>query len=161
MIRYTLNCCNGHSFESWFRSADAFEGLARAGHVACPDCGATEVRKALMTPQLRPGRKAAAQAGPPPAPNTDPAPDPEPDPRRPLTDPASAREAAMAELRRRIEERSEYVGLQFAAEARRIHAGEAPERLIHGEARPEDARALIDEGVPVAPLPFLPARRAN
>jgi len=150
MIRYALRCRDGHSFESWFRSAAAFESLAAAGHVVCPDCGTTEVRKALMAPQVRPARKAAAETAPA-----------APEPRRPLSEPASAREAALAELRRQVEERSEYVGLQFAAEARRIHAGEAPERLIHGEAKAEEARALIEEGVPVAPLPFLPARRAN
>ena len=67
----------------------------------------------------------------------------------------------IAALRRQIEENSEYVGMNFAAEARAIHAGDAPERAIHGEAKPDEARAMIEEGLPVAPLPFLPARKVN
>ena len=68
--------------------------------------------------------------------------------------PASPAEQALAELRRRIEAESEDVGRDFAAEARRIHEGEAPERPIIGEARPAEARALIEDGIPVAPLPW-------
>jgi hypothetical protein len=137
MIRYALKCPDDHAFESWFQSAEAFDSLRRAGHVACPDCGSHEVEKALMAPQVRAGREA------------------------PLSQPADPREVALAELRRKVEENSDYVGRDFAAEARRIHAGEVPERSIYGEARPEEARALVEDGVPVAPLPFLPARRAN
>lgn len=73
----------------------------------------------------------------------------------------SRREAAIARLRREVEANSDYVGSGFAAEARRIHEGDAPQRSIYGEARIEDARALIEDGVPVAPLPFMPARRTN
>lgn len=151
MIRYALRCRSGHDFESWFRSAEAYDTLRAAGHVACPECGVSEVEKALMAPQVRPARRKAAAA--PPAPAEAPA--------APLSAPASEREARLAALRREIEAKSEYVGMQFAAEARRIHAGDAPERSIHGEARIEEARALVEEGVPVAPLPFLPARKAN
>ena len=77
-----------------------------------------------------------------------------PAPERPLSAPASPAEQALAELRRRIEAKSEDVGRDFAAEARRIHAGEAPERPIIGEARPAEARALVEDGIPVAPLPW-------
>lgn len=154
MIRYALKCGRGHAFESWFRSAEAFETLRAAGHVACPECGATDVAKALMAPQVRPARKAAARSAPE-------AQSPAPSPADPEAERRAAREAAIAELRRRVEANSEYVGVQFAAEARRIQSGESPERSIYGEARVEDARALIEEGVPVAPLPFVPLRRAN
>ncbi|MFZ1346339.1 MAG: DUF1178 family protein, partial [Tabrizicola sp.] len=83
-------------------------------------------------------------------------------PARPdLSAPASELEEKIAALRRQIEENSEYVGMNFAAEARAIHAGDAPERVIHGEAKPDEARAMIEEGLPVAPLPFLPARKVN
>lgn len=153
MIRYALRCRAGHDFESWFRSAGDFEGLKAAGHVACPACGSSDVDKALMAPQVRPARRAAAVT---PATTTE-----SPPPERPLTTPQTPHEKALAELRRRIEERSDYVGLSFAAEARRMHAGEVPERAIHGEAHVEEAKALLAEGVPVAPLPFLPARKAN
>ncbi|MFT4149866.1 MAG: DUF1178 family protein [Paracoccaceae bacterium] len=138
MIRYALKCPSDHGFESWFQSSEAYEALRRAGHVACPACGSTQVEKALMAPSVR----------------TD-------EGERPLSRPAGERERALAELRRQVEANSEYVGMGFAAEARAIHAGDAPERAIYGEARPDEAKALIEEGVPVAPLPFMPVRKAN
>lgn len=145
MIRYALKCASDHAFESWFQSAEGFDALAAAGRVACPVCGGTEVSKALMAPSVRPARKAAAA----------------PAAERPLAAPASEIEEALAALRREVEKNSDYVGMNFAAEARRIHAGEAPERSIYGEARPEEARKLIEDGVPVAPLPFIPQRKTN
>ena len=147
MIRYSLRCSGDHGFESWFKGADAFASLQGAGQVACPVCGSTEVQKELMAPAVRPARKAAAAA---PA-----------EPRPDLSAPASELEAKIAELKRQIEANSEYVGMNFAAEARAMHAGETPGRAIHGEAKPEEARALIEEGLPVAPLPFLSARKVN
>ncbi|WP_149589924.1 DUF1178 family protein [Tabrizicola flagellatus] len=149
MIRYSLRCGNDHGFDSWFKGADAFAALQSAGQVACPVCGSTEVRKDLMAPAVRPARKSASR----PQRGDDDRPD--------LSAPASELEAQIAALRRHIEENSEYVGMNFATEARRIHAGEAPGRAIHGEARPEEARAMIEEGLPVAPLPFLPSRKVN
>jgi hypothetical protein len=151
MIRYTLQCKAGHGFDSWFQNADAFGALKAAGQLACPVCGDTGVEKALMAPAVVQTRHPAAV----------PTPD-EPAAARPsLTEPQSELEAAMAALRRQIEENSDYVGLNFAAEARRMHDGDAPARAIHGEAKPEEARKLIEDGVPVAPLPFLPARKVN
>lgn len=145
MIRYILKCGAGHGFDSWFQNAEAFSVQKAAGQVACPVCGLAEVEKDLMAPAVRPGRK--AEAAPPARPD--------------LTAPASELEEKIAALRKQIEENSEYVGMNFAAEARKIHAGDAPERAIHGEAKPDVARAMIDEGLPVAPLPFLPARKVN
>ncbi len=139
MIRYTLKCSDDHEFDSWFQSADAFDRLRGAGHVSCAVCGTSEVEKVLMAPAVRPARKAAA----------------------PLTAPATPVEEALAKMRRAIEENSDYVGMNFAAEARAIHEGEAPERSIYGEARADEARKLIEDGVPVAPLPFLPRIKAN
>jgi len=78
-----------------------------------------------------------------------------------LTEPASPAEKALADLKAQVEKNSEYVGMNFAREAREIHDGTAPERAIYGEARPEEARKLIEDGVPVAPLPFVPARKSN
>jgi hypothetical protein len=141
MIRYSLRCADGHGFDSWFRSAAGYDQLVAAGQVTCPDCGSKAVSKALMAPAI------AGDAVPPPV--------------AALSTPATPREAAMAELRRRIAEKSEYVGLRFAAEARAIHDGAAPERAIHGEARIDEARALIEDGIPVAPLPFLPEGQVN
>jgi hypothetical protein len=146
MIRYTLRCDKDHGFDSWFADAGAFDALSRAGHVTCPVCGSSVVEKALMAPTVRPARKAAADT-PAPRPN--------------LTEPASRVEEALAAMRRQVEANSEYVGMNFVAEARRIHDGDAPERSIYGEAKPDEARRLIEDGVPVAPLPFLPPRKVN
>lgn len=158
MIRYALRCDRDHGFESWFGSADAYDRLRAAGHVACPDCGSTAVDKALMAPNVAPSRKAAPSMEPPATPQAaSPATSPAPS----LSATRTPREAALAELRRRIEENSEYVGLEFAREARRMHEGDAPERPIYGEAKLDEARRLIEDGVPVAPLPFLPKPRAN
>ncbi len=149
MIRYSLRCAGDHGFDSWFKGSDAFEALQAAGQVACPVCGSTSVTKDLMAPAVRPARSAAAATPPETAGRPD------------LSAPASELEAKLAELKRLIEANSEYVGMNFAAEVRAIHAGKAPGRPIHGEARPDEARAMIEEGLPVAPLPFLPARKVN
>lgn len=139
MIHYSLKCEHDHGFDSWFASADAFDGLAARGLVSCPDCGSTRIVKALMAPAVVETRARALPAAPA----------------------ENSREAALAALRRHVEENSEYVGMNFATEARAIHEGEAPERPIYGEAAIEDARAMIEDGLPVAPLPFRPARKSN
>ncbi len=154
MINFALKCDQDHRFDSWFQSADAYDTLKAAGMVACPVCGSANVDKAMMAPRLSSGRRSAT------ADEAAPAPDPAPRPGA-LSQPASPAEQAMAELRKQIERHSEYVGRNFAAEARSIHAGDSPERPIHGEAKPEEARKLIEEGVPVTPLPFLPGRKTN
>ncbi len=135
MVRYSLSCADGHAFESWFPSATAFDDLAARGLLACAECGSASVEKALMAPAV-----ATREA---------------------LTAPRDPREAMLAALRRHVEENSDYVGPGFAAEARRIHEGEAPERNIWGEASPTEAKALLEDGIPVAPLPFIPKSRAN
>jgi hypothetical protein len=153
MIRYTLRCSAGHGFDSWFQSAGSFDALRGAGMVTCPDCGIAEVEKSLMAPQVRPARNSAAaptaaEAAQAPAAG-------------PLASPATERERALAALRAHVEANSDYVGLNFAAEARAMHEGSAPARSIHGEARLDEARKLIEDGVQVAPLPFLPRSKAN
>lgn len=148
MIRYHLKCAAGHGFDSWFKGAEAFSALQAAGQLSCPVCGESAVEKDLMAPAVRSARKAAT------APTTA-------TERPDLSTPASEIEEKIAALRRQIEENSEYVGMNFATEARRIHSGDAPERAIHGEAKPDEARAMIEEGLPVAPLPFLPVRKVN
>ena len=149
MIRYALTCGAGHGFESWFASAAAYDTLAGAGQVSCPICGETRVEKAIMAPAVTPARKAeaAAKAAAEVRPR--------------LGTPQSELEAALAALRRQVEENSEYVGMNFATEARAIHEGASPERAIYGEAKPEEAKRLIEDGIPVAPLPFRPARKSN
>ncbi len=140
MIQYSLKCERDHRFDSWFQSAGAFDKLSAAGMVACSVCGSTTIEKAPMAPNVRASRKRTET---------------------PLSAPASPAELALAKLKKKIAQASEYVGADFAREARRIHEGEAPERLIHGEAHPDEAQRLIEEGVPVMPLPFLPDRKTN
>ncbi len=140
MIRYSLRCDKDHGFESWFQSAQAFDDLAAANRLSCPVCGSATVEKTLMAPSVRPARSAAAGA---------------------LAAPGTKVEEALAALRKQVEENSEYVGLNFAAEARAIHEGEAPKRAIYGEAKLDEAKRLVEDGVPVAPLPFMPPRKVN
>ncbi len=152
MIKYTLKCPDSHEFESWFKSAAAFDQLANSNLVICPACGSTEVTKAIMAPKVRTARAAATKpTGTGDAPAA----------MHALTAPASEAEKALTELKKKIEDNSEYVGKGFAAEARAIHDGDAPERSIYGEANSEEARALVKDGVPVAPLPFTPTRKTN
>lgn len=151
MIQFTLKCDKDHRFDSWFASGAAFDTLRASGMVACPVCGSTHVEKALMAPRVR-DSKTAQVAQAPEVSDTAPG---------PLSAPASPAEQAMAEMRRKIEDNSEYVGMNFAQEARDIHNGDAPERAIYGEAKPKEAKALIEEGVPVTPLPFVPGRKTN
>jgi hypothetical protein len=145
MIRYSLKCENDHRFESWFQSGPAFDRLYAAKMVACPTCASTAVEKAIMAPRVRRARK-AEQA---------------PQPDAPLTTPQNDAERAIAELKSQVEANSEYVGMEFATQARAIHDGDAPERPIYGEAAPEEAKKLLEDGVPVAPLPFIPGRKTN
>ena len=140
MIQFSLKCPNDHRFDSWFQSADAFDKLLSAGHVSCAVCGAGDVEKAVMAPRVVASRDRAE---------------------RPLSQPRTTAEQAVSELRRKIEAETEDVGDSFAREARAIHSGEAPERAIRGQAKLAEACSLLEDGVPVVPLPFLPTRKAN
>ncbi|MEM9524320.1 MAG: DUF1178 family protein [Pseudomonadota bacterium] len=147
MIRYALKCDREHNFDSWFQSAEAFERLRQGRHISCPICGSDRIEKSVMAPRLASSKpEKHEQEGPA---------------HGPLGAPASPAERMIAELRKKITENSEYVGTRFADEARRIHQGDAAERSIYGEARPDEARRLIEDGVPVAPLPFMTGRRTN
>lgn len=119
--------------------------------VSCAVCGTASVEKALMTPQVRDSKKKASAPMEPSEQSGQGA----------LSTPQTPAEQAMAEMRRKVEENSEYVGMNFAQEARDIHNGDAPERAIYGEAKPKEAKALMEDGVPVAPLPFMPGRKTN
>lgn len=156
MIRYALRCTDGHAFEGWFPDAEGFERQRDGGMLACAACGSVHVDRAMMAPQVRPARDRAG--GPPLGPSL-PAAGPDAGPRAALE--VTPAERAIAELRRRVEADSTYVGRDFAAQARAMHEGSSERRSIHGEAAPAEARALIEEGVPVLPLPFAPRRKAN
>jgi hypothetical protein len=156
MIKFTLKCDQDHSFESWFQSGDAFEALAVAGHVTCAICGSKGVKKSMMAPRVRPARNAVDAAK-----VVENAAEQSTDKPMALSTPQSKAEIALAEMRKQVEDNSDYVGSNFVKEAREMHLGDAPERSIYGTAGVEEAKALIEDGVPVMPLPFIPKESAN
>ena len=160
MIHYNLRCAKGHAFESWFQSSSAYEAQEKRELVSCPVCGSTKVERAIMAPRIvsKKGRDtkpsdqlpvpAAAAEVIPPASST------------PLL---MAQEvelrAKLRELRDHIVKNADNVGERFPNEARKMHYGDIEHRPIYGEASPDEARALIEEGVEVSPLPVLPDDR--
>jgi hypothetical protein len=141
MIRYDLQCGNGHHFDGWFSDSAAFDMQRERKLVACTECGSVDIEKQLMAPGIP--AKANSRATQPVAGG--------------VMDPHARKMLAMMrDYRKAVEANAEYVGASFADEARKIHYKEAEERGIYGEAKPEDAEALRDEGIDVHPLPRLP-----
>jgi hypothetical protein len=153
VIVFDLRCANAHVFEAWFGSTADYDSQAARGLIACPICDNSHVAKALMAPAIpAKGNRGSASSTPPadaPAPAADVA---VPDMKSFFKD--------MAAQQAKIEATSDYVGTQFADEARAIHHGESEARSIYGETTPVEAEALRDEGVAVWPLPFR-TRRAD
>ncbi|WP_424814157.1 DUF1178 family protein [Roseococcus sp. YIM B11640] len=157
MIRFSLRCQNDHEFDSWFKDSAAYDRMAQHGLVECPVCGGTDVSKALMTPAVAkvPGVKGRAEAAVPA--KAAPAPAPAADGPRHAAGPMPAQMIALLQrMRAEVEKSCDYVGEDFAKEARRIHEGEAEARGIYGEASDEEAEALRDDGIDVARLPWVP-----
>lgn len=137
MIRFELTCAQEHAFEGWFRDGESYEAQAASGSLACPLCGDTGVRKAMMAPAISRGRELPAAA----------------DPRRL----AVARMLhKIREIQTYVEQHFDNVGERFPEEARRIHHGEVERRDIYGQATSEEAQALRDEGIAISQLPVLP-----
>lgn len=155
MIRYTLVCDQGHEFESWFADSQAYDAQAAAGYVSCPQCGSLKVGKTIMAPAL--ARKTSDHRPAPPTAAVTEASDPSPAaPAAILSDEAAHHvRAVMRAVRQYVVQNSDDVGERFPAEARRIHSGEVEPRAIRGEARPEEVRALLEEGVDIMPVPSL------
>lgn len=157
MIHYQLRCTSTpeeHAFDGWYRDSAAFDSLVRAGLVECPVCGGKQVARALMAPAIpkkgRPTRNAA-----PPAPEAPPAAVPAVQPATAGPVPAQLR-AMLQKLRAEVERNCDYVGKEFAEEARRMHRGDAERRGIFGETSDSEAEALRDEGIEVARIPWVP-----
>lgn len=152
MIRYSLVCSNAHEFEGWFRSSEDFDAQSSAGLCACPECGSRSVTKALMRPNVTTSENRASVPAQIEA---------TPQEKQLVAIPPEAREfiEKLKEIKTALLDGSENVGKRFAEEARRIHFGEAPIRAVHGEATAEDARALVEEGIDILPLPILPGER--
>ena len=153
MIHYSLRCARGHAFESWFQSSSAYEDQEKRKLINCPVCGSSKVERAIMAPQIA-SRKGRESKAPVPAA----AADPSPSTQLVMTQERELR-AKLKELRDHIVKNADNVGEKFPNEARKMHYGEIEHRPIYGEASPEEARSLIDEGVEVAPLPVLPEDR--
>lgn len=139
MIRYALVCAAGHEFEGWFGASADYDDQAARGLLECPVCGASEVRKQIMAPSVA-GTKAqnGGELNP------------------------QMREMMMqaqAAVRSHVEDNFDYVGDTFAREARAIHEGRSEERGIYGEATPTEVKALVEDGVRVAPLPPAPPKK--
>ena len=134
MIHYNLKCNDDHTFNSWFDSVDAFDKLEKTKMLSCPVCGSDEIKRAIMSPQVSSSKTKQAVS---------------------LSKPASEIEKKISEARKKIESESENVGKNFAPEARAMHEGDSPVRSIYGETKIKDAKSLIDDGIPVIPLPWI------
>ncbi len=141
MIKYNLQCAKEHGFEAWFDNIDSFESQRENGLLRCPSCNSAKVERAIMAPAIP--KKSNASRSAPTAP-----------------EPSSVMQM-MQKMKDHVTENFDYVGDQFAEEARAIYYGEKEDRDIYGETSLDDARALVEEGVPVAPLPLLPDRAKN
>ncbi len=147
MIKYALACEQAHEFESWFPSSEAFEAQRKRGFVTCPFCDSARVEKQIMAPAVARKDKALT------------APAPEAQPVAILSEKERELRAALRALREHVMKNAEDVGKGFVEEARKMHHGETEERSIYGEADLAEARALLDEGIDVLPLPVVPDDR--
>jgi hypothetical protein len=147
MIKYALACEQAHEFESWFPSSEAFETQRKRGFVTCPYCDSARVEKQIMAPSI--ARKDKLPDAPVPGPQ----------PVAVLSDKEQEIRAALRALRDHVMKNAENVGKGFVEEARKMHYGEAEERSIYGEADLAEARALLEEGIDVLPLPVVPDDR--
>ncbi len=169
MIRYALVCAKGHSFESWFQNSASFDKQAKRGLMSCPVCGETKVEKAIMSPRLAGATKrgeapapavsnelaafAASAESPEPSPAADKAP-------VAMISPQEREfRAKLKELRDHLTKNADYVGPKFPEEARKMHYGEVDHRSIYGEASPQEAKEMHEEGIEFHPLPMLPDER--
>jgi hypothetical protein len=147
MIKYALACEQAHEFDSWFPSSEAFETQRKRGFVTCPFCNSAKVEKQIMAPSVARTDKALT------------APAPEAQPMAVLSERERELRAALRALREHVMKNAENVGKDFVEEARKMHYGETEERSIFGEADLAEAKALLEEGIDVLPLPIVPDDR--
>ena len=145
MIRYALVCDREHEFEGWFGVSADFDDQQARGLIECPVCASKAVRKAIMAPAVA-GTKRRAQ---------------DPSPAQTQAQTQSMMMEAMGRIRRHVEENFDDVGDAFATEARAIHEGRSEDRGIYGQATAGEVRELIDDGVPVAPMPPEPPKKSQ
>jgi hypothetical protein len=155
MIRYSLACNKGHSFESWFADSAAYDKQAKRGLVTCPQCGSAKVEKAIMAPRLSGARKRGDDT---PA-RAVPAETPDKAPVAMMSPQEIEFRTKLKELREHITKNADDVGQKFPEEARKMHYGEVEHRSIYGVASPDDAKELAEEGIEFHPIPILPDER--
>jgi len=141
MIRYALLCEHEHDFEGWFAASADFDDQQARGLVQCPVCGSAAVRKAIMAPAVSGTKKRDADPGP--------------------AQTQAMMMEAMGRIRRHVEENFDDMGDAFASEARAIHEGRSEDRGIYGQATPAEVRELVEDGVPIAPLPPEPPKKTQ
>ena len=141
MIKYTLQCSNFHQFDSWFSSSEAFDKLKASKLLSCELCGDTSVSKSVMAPSVKTKKDEVIKGA--------------------LLQNTLKENNLIKELRKKVEKSCEYVGDKFAEEARAMHDGESPERSIYGKTTKQEAKLLLEEGIPVMPLPWHDKRNSN
>jgi hypothetical protein len=160
MIRYALTCDKGHAFESWFQNSATYDTQVKRRLVTCPVCDSTKIEKTIMAPRVSGAKKRDAPA---PVPSTEalsPAPAPEPSAPVAMVSPQEREfRKKLKELREHLTRNADYVGQKFPEEARKMHYGEIEHRSIYGEASPDQAKELHEEGIEFHPLPVLPDER--
>ncbi len=137
MISFNLICDNDHEFEGWFQNSASFDAQSAKKRVECPVCGSRKVQKALSAPNIATSRSKAAAS------------------KEKAGKVAAAQKQMVAMMRDHVKENCDYVGAAFAEEARKIHYGESEERGIYGESSVEEAKELVEEGIDVAPIPWM------
>lgn len=142
MILYSLCCADDHAFEAWFKDSTAYEDQVTAGEIQCPVCGTASVAKAPMAPRIAKGGGIDEKAAP--------------EQQTYSNSKAVEMRRMLTELRRHVEKNSDYVGDKFPEEARKIHYGETEERSIYGEASEDQAQELVEEGIEIGRIPWLP-----
>lgn len=153
MIRYTLRCDSAHEFESWFQDSAAYDKQAKRGLVTCPACGSSRIEKSIMAPRVSSKTRSGKSAPDAPAANA------AQQQVALISEQERELRAKLKELHEAITSKADNVGEKFVEEARKMHYGETDQRPIYGQAAPDDAKALIDEGVEIFPLPALPDDR--
>lgn len=160
MIRYSLVCDEKHEFEIWFKNSADYDKQKKRGLVTCPACGSTKVEKALMTPSLGRGTKKGTALSISDAPQPEaPAPTENKAPVAMMSPQEREFRTKLKELRDHLTKNAENVGGRFPEEARKMHYGEKEHRSIYGEASPQEAKKLAEEGIEFHPLPILPDER--
>src|SRR5689334_24868060 len=159
MIRYSLICERKHDFEIWFKNSADYDKQAKRGLVTCPACGSAKVEKALMAPALGRSAKKDVPVAETPSKAEVPAPVENKTPVAMISPQQQELRAKLKELRDHLTKNADNVGAKFPEEARKMHYGESEHRSIYGEASPQEAKELLEEGVELHPLPVLPEER--